>query len=333
MADMPTVKLGKDPNDVADAIFRWVPLALVAGLCIFGWGLIAPFIATMLASTFSIGLSLIGILVLGVLTIHPQARAIWWLGYNALMHKIRTKVVHWAPEVVVNLRLADAEARTQRMRDIVNQLSGVLNNLIEGGKDIVKRLNSATRRYAAGKDQRLPVTDLQTLATEIGLCEEEQKQNVELQGYVSQMHDLLEEVMRVMDSRVKQIRLQIESTVRRYQAAMGVKAGTQEALAVLRPSPEAKKDYDEAMKFMTDQANMQFGQLAKIQEAVGDTILNYRLDAGAALKGADERLARIREEANKFITNMPVLAPGQTATAPSTPTTAQSGYLNLGGKS
>ena len=332
MADIPA--LGKDPNEVADRIVKWLPIIGVGGALLWGWGTIVPFLLQAATNSLYLFLEIIAIFVLGVLTLHPQARHNWWLLYSTMMSSIRKMIIHWKPEEILDIRLKNFEKRTAFIGSIVNSLQGAYRQLTDRATQVKRQLSDATAEYQeVQKDSQATEAEKVRSATAMRLLSEELEQNAALQDYNRHLFEPLSKVHEAMDTRIDVIKMEVDSAKRRLDQARLAKQATDQAESALGADSEEQRQYDEAMKFINDQASMQLGRAEDLDRLVRGTISKDRIRGKVAVRQADDLLARLREQADAYL-KAPVKTVAESINlstpAPATAVAGQGSYLNLG---
>jgi len=305
-------------------------IVLAAAALVYGWGMIVPFIVSMLADT------------LHMIYLAVILAAVLWVIFSSRTHLLFRLIMRWVTGLIIDIDpigiLKDHLSQMRKRRDLMSQqISNVsgqiqyLKNIIDKNQALANenmRLAAHAKKIAtstADQNEQLRMAlQMKAKANQAGRL---QKSNLSYQQLLNKLHniyDLLSKwavhidfYIEDTDNEVKQAEIEYKTINTAYRAY-------RTALSVIKGTGDEKELYNQTMEKLAEEAGRKLGEMEDFQRLAQNFMDTIDLENGAVETEALEKLDAYEQKLlTPGATDMPFLLPG--ATAAPVPVAAGSG--------
>src|SRR6266566_1056095 len=293
---------------------------LLAGAVIYGWGMIVPFIVSMLADTLH--MVFLAVILAAVLFVLFSSRT--HLLLRLLMRWITGLIINIDPIGILKDHLEQMRKRREVMAQQISNVSGqlqYLKNIIDKNHQLANenmRLAAHAKKIAtstADQNEQLRMAlQMKAKANQAGRLEKSNLSYQQLLGKLQNIYDLLSKwavhidfYIEDTDNDVKQAEIEYKTINTAYRAY-------RTALAVIKGNGDERELYNTTMEKLAEEAGRKLGEMEDFQRLAQNFMDTIDLENGAVETEALEKLDAYEQ---KLLTNgapdTAFLLPGATA--------------------
>ena len=295
-------------------------LILAAAALIYGWGMIVPFIVSMLADTLHmIGLAAILAAVLFVI-FSPRSHLL----FRLLMRAITGMIINIDPIGILKDHLSQMRKRREVMSQQISNVSGqigYLKNVIDKNQALANenmRLAAHAKKIAtstADQNEQLRMAlQMKAKANQAGRL---QKSNLSYQQLLSKLqniYDLLSKWAVHIDFYIEDTDNEVKQAEIEYKTINAAYRAYRTALAVIKGSGDEKEIYNQTMEKLAEEAGRKLGEMEDFQRLAQNFMDTIDLENGAVETDALEKLDAYEQKLlTSGASDTPFLLPGATA--------------------
>ena len=295
-------------------------LILAAAALIYGWGMIVPFIVSMLADTLHmIGLAAILAAVLFVI-FSPRSHLL----FRLLMRAITGMIINIDPIGILKDHLSQMRKRREVMSQQISNVSGqigYLKNVIDKNQALANenmRLAAHAKKIATTtsdqNEQLRMALQMKAKANQAGRL---QKSNLSYQQLLSKLqniYDLLSKWAVHIDFYIEDTDNEVKQAEIEYKTINAAYRAYRTALAVIKGSGDEKEIYNQTMEKLAEEAGRKLGEMEDFQRLAQNFMDTIDLENGAVETDALEKLDAYEQKLlTSGATETPFLLPGATA--------------------
>jgi len=304
------------PEGKAGMIF----IVLAAGALVYGWGMIVPFIVSMLADT------------LHMIYLAAILAAVLWVIFSSRTHLLFRLIMRWITGLIIDIDpigiLKDHLSQMRKRRDLMSQqISNVsgqiqyLKNIIDKNQALANenmRLAAHAKKIAtstADQNEQLRMAlQMKAKANQAGRLQKSNLSYQQLLNKLQNIYDLLSKwavhidfYIEDTDNEVKQAEIEYKTINTAYRAY-------RTALSVIKGTGDEKELYDQTMEKLAEEAGRKLGEMEDFQRLAQNFMDTIDLENGAVETEALEKLDAYEQKLlTSGATDMPFLLPGATA--------------------
>lgn len=271
-------------------------IALAAGALVYGWGVVVPFIVSMLADTLHmIGLAAILAAVLFVI-------------FSSRTHLLFRLLMRWITGLIINIDpigiLKDHLSQMRKRRDVMSQQISNVSGQIQYLKNVIDknaamanenmRLAAHAKKIAttsADQNEQLRMAlQMKAKANQAGRL---QKSNLSYQQLLSKLqniYDLLSKWAVHIDFYIEDTDNEVKQAEIEYKTINSAYRAYRTALAVIKGSGDEKEIYNQTMENLAEEAGRKLGEMEDFQRLAQNFMDTIDLENGAVETDALEKL-------------------------------------------
>jgi hypothetical protein len=295
-------------------------IVLAAAALVYGWGMIVPFIVSMLTDTLHmIGLAAI---LAAVLFVIFSSRT--HLLFRLLMRAITGLIIDIDPIGILKDHLSQMRKRRDVMSQQISNVSGqiqYLKNIIDKNQALANenmRLAAHAKKIAtstADQNEQLRMAlQMKAKANQAGRLQKSNLSYQQLLNKLQNIYDLLSKwavhidfYIEDTDNEVKQAEIEYKTINTAYRAY-------RTALAVIKGSGDEKEIYNQTMEKLAEEAGRKLGEMEDFQRLAQNFMDTIDLENGAVETEALEKLDAYEQKLlTSGATDTPFLLPGASA--------------------
>jgi len=295
-------------------------IVLAAAALVYGWGMIVPFIVSMLADTLHM------IYLAGILA------AVLWVIFSSRTHLLFRLIMRWITGLIIDIDpigiLKDHLSQMRKRRDLMSQqISNVsgqiqyLKNIIDKNQALANenmRLAAHAKKIAtstADQNEQLRMAlQMKAKANQAGRLQKSNLSYQQLLNKLQNIYDLLSKwavhidfYIEDTDNEVKQAEIEYKTINTAYRAY-------RTALSVIKGTGDEKELYNQTMEKLAEEAGRKLGEMEDFQRLAQNFMDTIDLENGAVETEALEKLDAYEQKLlTSGATDTPFLLPGATA--------------------
>jgi hypothetical protein len=297
-------------------------VVLAAAALVYGWGMIVPFIVTMLADTLH--MAYLAAILGAVLFVLFSSRT--HLLFRLLMRAITGLIIDIDPIGILKDHLSQMRKRRDLMSQQIGNVSGqiqYLKNIIDKNQALANenmRLAAHAKKIAttsADQNEQLRMAlQMKAKANQAGRLQKSNLSYQQLLNKLQNIYDLLSKwavhidfYIEDTDNEVKQAEIEYKTINTAYRAY-------RTALAVIKGTGDEKELYNQTMEKLAEEAGRKLGEMEDFQRLAQNFMDTIDLENGAVETDALEKLDAYEQKLlTAGTTDTAFLLPGAT-TAP-----------------
>jgi hypothetical protein len=295
-------------------------IVLAAAALVYGWGMIVPFIVSMLADT------------LHMIYLAAILAAVLWVIFSSRTHLLFRLIMRWITGLIIDIDpigiLKDHLSQMRKRRDLMSQqISNVsgqiqyLKNIIDKNQALANenmRLAAHAKKIAtstADQNEQLRMAlQMKAKANQAGRLQKSNLSYQQLLNKLQNIYDLLSKwavhidfYIEDTDNEVKQAEIEYKTINTAYRAY-------RTALSVIKGTGDEKELYDQTMEKLAEEAGRKLGEMEDFQRLAQNFMDTIDLENGAVETEALEKLDAYEQKLlTSGATDMSFLLPGATA--------------------
>ena len=273
-----------------------VAVALAAGALVYGWGMIVPFVVSMLADTLHM-IYLAGILA-AVLFIAFSSRT--HLLFRLLMRALTGLIINIDPIGILKDHLSQMRKRRDVMSQQISNVSGQIRYL----KDIIDknheqanenmRLAAHAKKIAtttADQNEQLRMAlQMKAKANQAGRLEKSNLSYQQLLGRLQNIYDLLSKWAVHIDFYIEDTDNEVRQSEIEYKTINSAYRAYRTAIAVIKGNGDEKELYNATMEKLAEEAGRKLGEMEDFQRLAQNFMDTIDLENGAVETEALQKL-------------------------------------------
>ena len=243
-----------------EKVAAWAFVALLAGLGVYYWGLIAPFLVDVVFNTVKLGIGLGALFVLFLVATNKRIKAGLWYAGQRIFRTAAGIFVNTDPIGIMEDYIGNTEKEARNMEaEVAN---------IEGANQLVKRKVEANN---AQMQEYLALADSATRQNEKDSAESYASRAAQLQDYNKRLQPMatttanVSLVMRqILKAALRQIdnsKFKVGLLKDEYELVKRTSSGMRAAMNILRGDPDKKYFFDLATDRVAQDMAQQLGQI------------------------------------------------------------------------
>lgn len=295
-------------------------IVLAAAALVYGWGMIVPFIVSMLADT------------LHMIYLAAILGAVLFVIFSSRTHLLFRLLMRWITSLIIDIDpigiLKDHLSQMRKRRDLMSQqISNVsgqiqyLKNIIDKNQALANenmRLAAHAKKIAtstADQNEQLRMAlQMKAKANQAGRLQKSNLSYQQLLNKLQNIYDLLSKwavhidfYIEDTDNEVKQAEIEYKTINTAYRAY-------RTALSVIKGTGDEKELYNQTMEKLAEEAGRKLGEMEDFQRLAQNFMDTIDLENGAVETEALEKLDAYEQKLlTSRATDMPFLLPGATA--------------------
>jgi predicted nucleic acid-binding Zn-ribbon protein len=295
-------------------------IVLAAAALVYGWGMIVPFIVSMLADTLH--MIYLAAILAAILFVIFSSRT--HLLFRLLMRAITGLIINIDPIGILKDRLSQMRKRRDVMSQQISNVSGqiqYLKNVIDKNQALANenmRLAAHAKKIAtstADQNEQLRMAlQMKAKANQAGRL---QKSNLSYQQLLNKLQNIYELLSKWAvhidfyiedtDNEVKQAEIEYKTINTAYRAY-------RTALAVIKGTGDEKELYNQTMEKLAEEAGRKLGEMEDFQRLAQNFMDTIDLENGVVETEALEKLDAYEQKLlTSGATETPFLLPGATS--------------------
>jgi hypothetical protein len=298
-----------------------IVLAVAAGALIYGWGMVVPFVVSMLADTLH--MVFLGGILAAVLFVIFSSRT--HLLFRLLMRALTGLIINIDPIGILKDHLEQMRKRRDVMNQQISNVSGQLRYL----KDVIEknhaladenmRLASHAKKVAtstADQNEQLRMAlQMKAKANQAGRLEKSNLSYQQLLAKLQNIYDLLSKWAVHIDFYIEDTENEVKQSEIEYKTINAAYRAYRTAMAVIKGTGNERELYNATMEHLAEQAGRKLGEMEDFQRLAQNFMDTIDLENGAV---ETEALQKLDAYEQKLLTSgdadTAFLLPGATAT-------------------
>lgn len=295
-------------------------IVLTAAALVYGWGMIVPFIVSMLSDT------------LHMIYLAAILAAVLWVIFSSRTHLLFRLIMRWITGLIIDIDpigiLKDHLSQMRKRRDLMSQQISNVSGQIQYLKNIIDKnqalANENMRLAAHAKKMATSTADqneqlrmalqMKAKANQAGRLQKSNLSYQQLLNKLQNIYDLLSKwavhidfYIEDTDNEVKQAEIEYKTINTAYRAY-------RTALSVIKGTGDEKELYNQTMEKLAEEAGRKLGEMEDFQRLAQNFMDTIDLENGAVETDALEKLDAYEQKLlTSGATDMPFLLPGATA--------------------
>lgn len=280
-------------------------LACVGAALIYAWGLIVPFIVSMLANTLTMLLLAGAIIGIILIAINPRTHLVFKLAMRALT----SIIVNIDPIGVLKERCLQMMKRLEEFYEHMKNLRGaqrmLIDNIERNDNEIQqqKKIAANARRIAESPDgdetNRIrAASELRVAVNEINRLENSNRKYKALKDTLDRVHKALERASVYLEGHVKDSQNQARHFDNERKALKAGSGALAKAVAVFRGKADENDVYNMAVEKLADDASMMLGEMEENLRWTEEFMAKVDLQTGTI---PDDALKMLNEFEQKML--------------------------------
>ena len=287
-----------------------IALAILAGALVYGWGMIVPFIVSMLADT------------LHMVFLALMLAAVLFVLFSSRTHLLFRLIMRWFTSLIINIDpigiLKDHLSQMRKRRDVMNQQ---ISNVIDKNHAMANenmRLAAHAKKVAtstADQNEQLRMAlQMKAKANQAGRLEKSNLSYQQLLSKLQNIYDLLSKWAVHIDFYIEDTDNEVKQSEIEYKTINSAYRAYRTALAVIKGNGDERELYNATMEHLAEEAGRKLGEMEDFQRLAQNFMDTIDLENGAV---ETEALQKLDAYEQKLLTSgdadTAFLLPGATA--------------------
>jgi hypothetical protein len=297
-----------------------IVIVLAAAALVYGWGMIVPFIVSMLADT------------LHMIYLAAILAAVLFVLFSNRTHLLFRLLMRWITGLIVNIDpigiLKDHLSQMRKRRDVMSQqISNVsgqiqyLKNIIDKNQALANenmRLAAHAKKVAtstADQNEQLRMAlQMKAKANQAGRLQKSNLSYQQLLNKLQNIYDLLSKWAVHIDFYIEDTDNEVRQAEIEYKTINTAFRAYRTALAVIKGTGDEKELYNQTMEKLAEEAGRKLGEMEDFQRLAQNFMDTIDLENGAVETDALEKLDAYEQKLlTSGATDTAFLLPGATA--------------------
>ncbi|WP_046242947.1 PspA/IM30 family protein [Hymenobacter terrenus] len=243
-----------------EKVAAWAFVALLAGMGVYYWGLIVPYLVDIVFDTVKLGIGLGMLFVLFLLATNKRIKAgLWYLGQR-IFRTAASLFVNTDPIGIMEDYISNTEKEARNMEEEVGH--------IEGANELVKRKMDANRtqmqEYLALADSALRQGEKDSADSYASRAAQLEDYNRRLQPMATTTANVTLVMRQILKAALRQIdnsKFKVNLLKDEYELVKRTSSGMRAAMNILRGDPDKKYFFDLATDRVAQDMAQQLGQI------------------------------------------------------------------------
>ena len=295
-------------------------IVLAAAALVYGWGMIVPFIVSMLADT------------LHMIYLAAILAAVLFVIFSSRTHLLFRLLMRWITGLIIDIDpigiLKDHLSQMRKRRDLMSQqISNVsgqiqyLKNIIDKNQALANenmRLAAHAKKIAtstADQNEQLRMAlQMKAKANQAGRLQKSNLSYQQLLNKLQNIYDLLAKWAVHIDFYIEDTDNEVRQAEIEYKTINTAYRAYRTALSVIKGNGDEKELYNQTMEKLAEEAGRKLGEMEDFQRLAQNFMDTIDLENGAVETDALEKLDAYEQKLlTSGATDMPFLLPGATA--------------------
>jgi hypothetical protein len=297
-----------------------IAIGLAAAALVYGWGMIVPFIVSMLADT------------LHMIYLAAILAAVLFVIFSSRTHLLFRLIMRWITGLIIDIDpigiLKDHLSQMRKRRDLMSQqISNVsgqiqyLKNIIDKNQALANenmRLAAHAKKIAtstADQNEQLRMAlQMKAKANQAGRLQKSNLSYQQLLNKLQNIYELLSKWAVHIDFYIEDTDNEVRQAEIEYKTINTAYRAYRTALSVIKGTGDEKEMYNQTMEKLAEEAGRKLGEMEDFQRLAQNFMDTIDLENGAVETDALEKLDAYEQ---KLLTtgasDTPFLLPGATA--------------------
>jgi hypothetical protein len=295
-------------------------IVLAAAALVYGWGMIVPFIVSMLADTLH--MVYLAAILAAVLFVIFSSRT--HLLFRLLMRAITGMIINIDPIGILKDHLSQMRKRRDVMSQQISNVSGqiqYLKNIIDKNLAMANenmRLAAHAKKIAtstADQNEQLRMAlQMKAKANQAGRLQKSNLSYQQLLNKLQNIYDLLSKWAVHIDFYIEDTDNEVRQAEIEYKTINTAYRAYRTALAVIKGTGDEKELYNQTMEKLAEEAGRKLGEMEDFQRLAQNFMDTIDLENGAVETDALEKLDAYEQKLlTSGATDTPFLLPGATS--------------------
>ena len=295
-------------------------IVLAAAALVYGWGMIVPFIVSMLADT------------LHMIYLAAILAAVLFVIFSSRTHLLFRLIMRWITSLIIDIDpigiLKDHLSQMRKRRDLMSQqISNVsgqiqyLKNIIDKNQALANenmRLAAHAKKIAtstADQNEQLRMAlQMKAKANQAGRLQKSNLSYQQLLNKLQNIYDLLSKWAVHIDFYIEDTDNEVRQAEIEYKTINTAYRAYRTALSVIKGTGDEKELYNQTMEKLAEEAGRKLGEMEDFQRLAQNFMDTIDLENGAVETEALEKLDAYEQKLlTSGATDTPFLLPGATA--------------------
>lgn len=244
-----------------------IVLGIGAAALLWFWGLVVPYVVSMLSDTLHMGVLGLEIAGLGYLVFGKMPRRI----YRLAMRAITGLVIQIDPIGILKDNLLQAKKRRDELNSKVGEVAGskqTLKDIIGKNKNTIQQdlaaAEQAKKMAAASKDpaQQLRMSyEIKLRTNDIARLEQSDENYGNLLAKISELYDRLVKLSAGVDFFIADLEGTVREEEVKYKVINSTTSAFKTAMKIIMGDPDENDIRDQDLQYLADSASMKLGQI------------------------------------------------------------------------
>jgi hypothetical protein len=297
-----------------------IAIGLAAAALVYGWGMIVPFIVSMLADTLH--MIFLALILAAVLFVIFSSRT--HLLFRLLMRWITGLIIDIDPIGILKDHLSQMRKRRELMSQQISNVSGqiqYLKNIIDKNQALANenmRLAAHAKKIAtstADQNEQLRMAlQMKAKANQAGRLQKSNLSYQQLLNKLQNIYDLLSKWAVHIDFYIEDTDNEVRQAEIEYKTINTAYRAYRTALSVIKGTGDEKEMYNQTMEKLAEEAGRKLGEMEDFQRLAQNFMDTIDLENGAVETEALDKLDAYEQKLlTSGATDTPFLLPGATA--------------------
>ncbi len=316
LLDPPSPADGLPSWQKPEKVAAWVFVALLAGLGVYYWGMILPYLVDIVFDTVKLGIGLGALFVLFLLATNKRIQAgLWYLGQR-IFRTAASLFVNTDPIGIMEAYISNTEKEARNMENEVGH--------IEGANELVKRKMEANRtqmqEYLALADSALRQGEkdsADSYASRAAQLEDYNRRLTPMATTTANVSLVMRQILKAALRQIDNSKFKVGLLKDEYELVKRTSSGMRAAMNILRGDPDKKYFFDLATDRVAQDMAQQLGQIKQAMRYSQEFVKEMDIQNGVMSEKGQRLLDKYQKgEFNAIMDNEPpvrmnVVAPRQ----------------------
>ncbi len=283
-----------------------IAVAILAGALVYGWGMIVPFIVSMLADTLH--MVFLALILAAVLFVLFSSRT--HLLFRLLMRAITGLIINIDPIGI----LKDHLEQMRKRREVMAQQISKNHEMANENMRLAARAKKVATTTADQNEQLRMALQMKAKANQAGRLEKSNLSYQQLLGKLQNIYDLLSKWAVHIDFYIEDTDNEVKQSEIEYKTINSAYRAYRTALAVIKGNGDEAELYNATMEHLAEEAGRKLGEMEDFQRLAQNFMDTIDLENGAV---ETEALQKLDAYEQKLLTSgdsdTAFLLPGATA--------------------
>ncbi|WP_310395138.1 PspA/IM30 family protein [Hymenobacter sp.] len=288
-----------------EKVAAWVFVALLAGMGVYYWGLIVPYLVDIVFDTVKLGIGLGGLFVLFLLATNKRIQAGLWYAGQRIFRTAAGLFVKTDPIGIMEDYISNTEKEARNMEEEVGH--------IEGANELVKRKMDTNRtqmqEYLSLADSALRQGEKDSADSYASRAAQLEDYNRRLQPMATTTNNVSLVMRQILKAALRQIdgsKFKVNLLKDEYALVKRTSSGMRAAMNILRGDPDKKYFFDLATDRVAQDMAQQLGQIKQAMRYSQEFVKEMDIQNGVMSEKGQRLLDKYQKgEFNAIMDNEP----------------------------